>query len=615
MTVPENKVLVRGWVSRILKVHPLVQEGLPMSRVLRWNQLLTGGLAILGLTALLGACLLPVWFRWSDSVVGPFGGIDVVMQAGLLQWSAHTWWHPGIWINLPIFHPVPGAIGFMDSLLGQAWLVWPVAALFNPTAAALYNTAFLGSLILSALGMAFLYRASGGRWWASPVAALILLGAPYTAAQLGHLNQLPPPFVLFSFGALIAALRRQDAGLPTTRWWWLLALFLVLQAAWGWYGFAYATIGVAVLKFTWLVHRSRGRTLGWSLVFQVVRRALFPFILATIGVLVLAQPQLKLADRYSSFSRADQEVRQGSADIQHFLNRGAYRSGPADWFGQGQVGLQRYEGRARQVLHPGWLALALAGLGWWRRGYLPFQQRRLGRALLVLGVVGLVLSFGDSIGVPFTSWRVPLPLDALRELIPPFKAFRAAWRFSWLMVIAMSWWSAVAVQQMVERQGHRQVRSWGPPLLIVVLTLLSLPVQVPAVDLEVDGRLLPVGPTGRAAVLTLPAPANEFAEDQTEARWLLRAMSTGRATTGGTSGWEPPEVAELRRRLAACEKGQSDASALLTEMRLAGYGWVELALRPGDGARLDFWRSALNENGARRLDDQPHVLYETYRLD
>jgi hypothetical protein len=210
---------------------------------------------------------------------------------------------------------------------------------------------------------------------------------------------------------------------------------------------------------------------------------------------------------------------------------------------------------------------------------------------------------------------VPLPLDGLRELIPSFKAFRAAWRFSWLMVIALSWWSAVAVQQMVERQGHRQVRSWGPPLLIVVLTLLSLPVQVPAVDLELDGRLIPVGPAGRAAVLTLPAPAREYDEDQTEARWLLRAMATGRATTGGVSGWEPPEVADLRRRLEACEKGQSDASALLEEMHRAGFTWVELALRPGDGARLEFWRSALKKNGARRLDDQPHELYETYRIE
>ena len=218
-------------------------------------------------------------------------------------------------------------------------------------------------------------------------------------------------------------------------------------------------------------------------------------------------------------------------------------------------------------------------------------------------------------GVPFTRWRVPLPLDALRELIPPFKAFRGAWRFSWLMVIALSWWSAVAVQQLVERQGHRQVRSWGPPLLIVVLTLLSVPVQLPALDLELDGRLIPVGPAGRAAVLTLPAPADEFAEDQTEARWLLRAMSTGRATTGGASGWEPPEVADLRRRLEACEKGQSDASVFLKEMRLAGYTWGELVWRPGDDARVKFWRSVLEQNGARRLDDQPHELYETYRLD
>ena len=41
------------------------------------------------------------------------------------------------------------------------------------------------------------------------------MGAPYTQAQIGHLNQLPPPFVLLALAALVAALRGDDEGTPS----------------------------------------------------------------------------------------------------------------------------------------------------------------------------------------------------------------------------------------------------------------------------------------------------------------------------------------------------------------------------------------------------------------
>ena len=581
---------------------------------LRISKLLTGGVAWLGVLAVSVTCLAPVWKDWSGTVVGPFGGIDAMLQVGLVEWSASTWWQPSVWMDLPIFYPVKGAIGFMDSLLGQALLVWPLHALIHPTAAALYNDAFLGSLLLSSLGMAALYRAAGGSRWAAGVAALALVGAPYTLAQIGHLNQLPPPFVLFSLAAVVAALRRDDAGVPSGLYWWLLGFCLVMQAAWGWYGFAYAIIGVAVIKTAWLVDRVRKRTAGWALVVKVARQAALPAALAATMVLVLAQPQLDLRNRYESFTRTNAEVRLGSADIQHFLNGGVYRSGPADWFGRGKEGEARYSGRDRQVLHPGWMTLLLAAAGWWRRGYLPFQRRRIGRGLLVMGVVGLVLSFGDSVGIPFTDRRFPLPLDWIREIIPAFKAFRGAWRFSWLMVIALAWWSAVGVEQLVEKRGHRLVPTWVPLMMVGVMALLSLPVRVPGLKLEMDGRpILPVfeqaGP-----VLSLPAPANEYAEDVAEARWLLRAVMIGQPVTGGATGWVPPEIITLRTRLLECEEGRLDPEVVFREMKERGVVSVELTLRSEDDVRLAFWRRALLASGAKRSEPWPHPAFEMYRM-
>ena len=580
----------------------------------RSGKLMTGSLAWLLVIVFLAACLAPAWLGWSDTVVGPFGGVDAMLQVGLVEWSARTWWQPSVWPDLPIFHPLTGAIGFMDGLAGQALLVWPLHVLLEPTPAALYNWAFLGSLVLAALGMAALYRASGGARWSAGVAALALLGAPYTVAQLGHLNQLPPPFVLFSLAAAVAALRRDSANLPSLRYWSLLALCLVLQAAWGWYGFSYAAVGVVVLKISWLVNRVRRRQALGPILVRSVRRAVLPFLLAVVGVGILAQPQLELGEHYKDFTRTDEEVRLGSADLKHFLNRGAYRSGPADWLGRGIEGPARYEGKDRQVLNPGWLVLGLAAVGWWRRGHLSFQRRRTGRALLIMGLVGVVFAFGDSMGLPFTDRRLPLPLDVVRELVPPFKAFRGAWRFSWLMVIALAWWSAVAVEMFVEKRGHRRVPVLVPVVLVLLMGLVSLPVAVPGLTLPLDGRPSPGRLALAGPVLTLPAPENEYAEDVAEAGWLVRSLHTGQPVSGGATGWVPPEVRRLRTRLKSCEEGDGSAGELLMEMARQGFVAAELVLRPGDEARLEFWRTALVESGAELCEPWPHPMYEMYRL-
>lgn len=569
--------------------------------------------AWLGVLLLIAAYLGPVWRDFYGSVVGPFGGIDAYLQLGLLEWSARHWSHVSHWLNLPIFFPVPGALGFMDSLLGQAWLVLPVRHLFGPSLAGLYNLAYLGSLLLAAAGMAALWLASGGSRWASGVAALALVGAPYTAAQIGHLNQLPPPFVLFSLAALIAALRRQNAGLSTGQFWWLLAVSLILQAAWGWYGFAYAVIGVLVVKTAWVLHRFRRQTADRALFSSILRQSWLPFAITVGAVWFLAQPQLRLGQRYPDFQRTELEVRQGSADIQHFFNRGVYRSGPADWIGHGKQGAERYRGRDRQVLHPGWLVLALFAVGWWRRGYLPFQRRRFGRALLVMGVIGLVLAFGDSLGLPFTDRRLPLPLDWIRAVAPPFKAFRGAWRFSWLMVIALSWWSAVGMEQLV-RKYETGYRRWTAPLLpLGLLFLISLPAAVPAQKVPLDGRAGPTIPDA-GPVLTLPAPATEYDEDGTEALWLARSLTTGQRVTGGATGWVPPEIRRLRTTLLDCEKGRCAVGEFLLKMRRSRVRWAEIALRPGDEQRITFWREALIAAGARRRDPWPQPGYEMYEF-
>ncbi len=66
-----------------------------------------GRLAWAGTLVVVLSCLGPVWGNWSRSVVAPFGGIDAMLQLGILEWTARHWTVPGVWFSPPIFFPVP----------------------------------------------------------------------------------------------------------------------------------------------------------------------------------------------------------------------------------------------------------------------------------------------------------------------------------------------------------------------------------------------------------------------------------------------------------------------------------------------------------------------------
>jgi len=285
--------------------------------------------------------------------------------------------------------------------LAQSWLALPFSFLWPENPVLIHNTTWVLSLLLAALGMAFLWRSGGGSLWASGTAALALVAAPYTATHLGWLPLLPPPFVLFAFGALVAALRRQRAGLATGIFWWLLALFLVLQAAWGTFGFLCAVLGVAVVKSAWFLHRISRREDGARMAREVARRSALPFLATCVGVgLLWRQPGMAFPETVP--------VPMG-------------------------------------ISLPGLAALGLFAVGWWRRGYLPFQRRRFGRSFLVLGALGMGLALvGDD-------------------------------RFSWLLTVAVCWWAAVGMEQLVskyQKAPARWIAPLGPLFLVLVLALM-----------------------------------------------------------------------------------------------------------------------------------------------
>lgn len=582
---------------------------------------LRAALPLLPALLLVGALLRPLRGAWNDAVLATGDGADAVMQSGILTWSARHFWRPETWLDLPIFHPARSALVFMDSLLGQALLIAPWQALGDPHPAALYNLACLLTLLLAGGAAALLWRATGGGAAGAGFCALALLASPYTTWQLGLLNQLPPPWVPALAATLFAAWRRlpwadQEAGRGEGRGaiapaaagargpLWAAGGCLAVQAAWGWYGFASSLFLAAVIGGAVVWHALRRRR-G----LRLLALAAPPLLASAAAVLLLAAPYLRLHASESSYTRTPSDVRAFSADLHHFLNQGEHRLG---WLrdggkaGSSPASSEPDAARGGEpALHPGWVILACAAWGWARRRRLPPPQARAGSLLLAAALVGLVLAFGDSVSLPpGGERRVPLPFGLLQEALAPLRALRAPVRFSYLLAVALAWWAAAGCADLARlpwRAGRRRLLLAG---VWTALWLEAVPARMPTVPLVADGRPTREVPwTGvpAGAVLTLPAPAAERHEDVVEARWLHRALASGRPVTGGVSGWVPPATSGLRRRLLACEEGQESTALLLRQLIAQGVTAAEIAAAGAAQERARFWIGALELRGWEEL--------------
>ena len=564
--------------------------------------------------ALIVAQVRPVLGRFDRSVLATLDGTDAVMQSGIIAWTARHVWQPAGWLDLPIFFPARSALVFMDTLLGQALLVAPLELVADPPPALLYNLACVLTLVLVAVAGAALWLAGnddgsrGERATGAGLCALFLLGSPFTTWQLGMLNQISPPWPVFLLAAMWVGWRRFRAGRSGGRWWWAAAVCLVLQAAWGWYGFADAVfvLGAAGAIGLWRAVRNRQ-------LLRLLRQTVLPALAAGVVVLAIAWPYLAHKAEEPEYTRKTDEVRFYSADLNNFGNLGPHHATWRDYLGGGEPAAERAMRNVGTVMHPGWIALIclIIAAGRWRR--LTPGQRGYGLLLGVVAMVGLVMAFGDSLGIPpgKGSFRLPLPFGILQDIAVPFRAFRAPVRFVYLATIGVAWWATVGVTGLAHSLGHSP-RRWLVAGTLVALWLESVPMGLIAVPVEVDGRRgshpLPAA-TSSGAVLTLPAPPTEAEENATEARWLHRALATGHPVTGGVSGWVPPMTRRTRARLAACETGDADPQVVLAELRAQGVVGVELSVGASDPERVAFWDETLTRAGCLGVETAPGFRY------
>jgi hypothetical protein len=246
----------------------------------------------------------------------------------------------GFW-DARIFHPEPLTLAYSEHLLAQSLLVLPLHLLGgNPILA--YNTAFLASFVLSALGAFLLARDLLGRADAAFLTGLLFGFAPYRVDQLSHVQVLSSQWMPF---VLLGLVRYARTGHAAPLFWACVAL-VAQSLSCGYYALFFppfaAAVGLAWLARAGMLRRPRTFIelgLGAAGVAALTIPALLPYAeVRGLGVLL----------------REPWEVERFSADVYSYLTAPEFLTlwGPR---------LRSYD-LSEGALFPGVVPLALACL-------------------------------------------------------------------------------------------------------------------------------------------------------------------------------------------------------------------------------------------------------------
>jgi hypothetical protein len=384
-------------------------------------------------------------------------------QAGTVlagDWAAAAgWWHPGI------FHPEPWTLGYSELLVTQALMGAPVYALTGNILLT-YNVLFLGSFVLSALGVFLLVRDLTRDARAGWVAGLLYGFALYRVAQGSHLQVLSAqwaPFVLWFLHRWFDQGRWRDAALA--------GVALAAQNLSNGYYLFY----LALLLPPYVVAQLAARRALTS--WRAWRGPLAAGLIAAALTLPLLYPYVQLR-RHGELSRAPATLTTYAADTQAWLTA----SDQVRAWGWLQT-MPRPEGE----LFPGLLPLLLAAAGlaltlWNRsRGVQtdPWGSPRLERVRrgLVWGA-GLLLAW-HTLAIPLVLFggitRVPLGPVVLR--------------MTGGLRLLILWGASLTVLLLVSRRVRRACRDEPHAPVVALAALLAVTVWLSfGPDVRVAGR-------------------------------------------------------------------------------------------------------------------------------
>jgi len=324
----------------------------------------------------------PVTPRVGSAVPSDFG--DSLLNTWILAWDA-THFGRGWW-NANIFYPNPLALGYSEHLAAQALSVAPIYWLTG-NAILCYNLVFLGTFILSGVGVFLLVRSFGISTSAAFIAGLAYAFTPYRISSLPHIQVLSSawmPFVLFGFRRYFEGRRTRALVLAGAAW-------ILQNLSCGYYLLFFAPVVAIYASWEVTVRRCWRdlRVIGaLALVALVVVAVTLPFLL----------PYLELR-QLGFLPRSLAETKKYSADVYGYLT---IDPNLRLW---GAV--MRAWPRAEGALFPGFIVTFLAVVGS-LAGFHgatasakpPVRLALLAAAAAADGVV-IALLFGFTIRLPF----------------------------------------------------------------------------------------------------------------------------------------------------------------------------------------------------------------------
>ena len=564
---------------------------------------------------------------------------DPLLNVWIMWWNAEAVPLSDRWWNAPQFHPVTGALGFSEHLLGLAPLTTPIVlATGDPLLA--YNLAFFLVFPLCALSAHVLVYTIVRRHDLAFVAGLAYAFAPYRMGQLAHIQVISSYWMPLA----LAALHRYVED-PTRRMRWpvLFAAAWLMQALACGYYFFY----LSVLVVLWL---------AWFALGTFTRRDWLRLSASWAAAAAVLAPVLygywSIARQYN-LGRGFAEVASFSADV-----AGLLQAPPAlrVW------GFLSVVDRPEGALFPGVTVVLLTVLALvlgWRRLPRPGRWPAAAPVALALGLLfgGITLArwvigpyrleLGSLRLLSVTSAHKPLSMALLflmvAALMHPY--LRLTWRrrsplafyalgavVMWVLalgpaptLLGVPVFYKAPYAWLMELPGFDNVRAPGRFWMLGMLCLsvaaalglgrLSLrwprmsPVLVPlacaAILVEGWPRALALHPrpaerpSHSSASVRLDLPATDF-----ETLSLYRATFHGQPLINGYSGYDPPHYPAMEALL--------DAFDPRILPRLAQVGAIEIVVdHSGDaGGR---WRAfAASSPGAAKLFEGAD--YTSYRL-
>ena len=437
---------------------------------------------------------------------------DPLLSIWRISWIAHALPEsPAELLNGNIFHPEKRTLAYSDSVLLQGLVAAPAIWAGVP-AIATYNLLILVSIALSGAAMWLYARRLTGSASGGVIAGIAFSFVPFRFDHFQHLELQATMFMPLTLWYLMRAFDSGDR-----RDVWGAIACLVAQVYCGIY---YAVFLATALLIVVPLH------LGALPVERrkALVRASVPAL--AIGALVIA-PYLAayVMNRDIVGERSDREVLEYSATARNYLAT-LKENLVHGWWSAGF-------GQAERRLFPGAIAVVLAGIG-----LVGIDRRRV--ALMCMGLVGLVLSFG---------LNTPL-YEPIRTVLFIYRGLRAPARAGILVYLALAALAAFGWARLERRFTRGSAGVYGVPAATVIVAAAMLleyasPMKAwlivpPAPQVY---RWLATQP--RSVVLELPVSTADRLDIVPDGLYMLRSATHWQPILNGYSGFFPQSYLEL----------------------------------------------------------------------